>query len=95
MKEFEDILDRAEKNMGDPEKVFAVALVGLKNAPGMRIQEIMSLAKNYFLSHKEENSSSSSQNTSSSLGLSRAQRRAMQRSEKRTNNVKKKKNKKK
>ena len=96
MKEFEKILDDAEKEMGDPKLTFAFVLVGLEHNPHMNLQRLLDLKKIFDSNH---NSHSLRVPLNSSIptisGKSRTERRAMERMNKvKSGSTKKKKNKK-
>ena len=43
MKEFEAILDQAEKNIGNPEELLGFVLIGSDHMPGARILNLLKL----------------------------------------------------
>lgn len=87
MKEFENILDKAEKEMGDPEFTFGFVLMGLEKKPNMRIQELLELKKVVDIQQQPPLASK----VMMSGGCSRAERRAMERMNKGSSKKKKRK----
>lgn len=88
MKEFEAILDQAEKNIGNPEELLGFVLIGSNHMPGARILDLLKL-KDIF--DKQQSG------FSNIAGSSRAERRALNRQAKRksSNGTNRKKNNKK
>lgn len=76
MKEFEAILDQAEKNIGNPEELLGFVLIGSSHMPGARILDLIKL-KDIF-----DKQQSGFPNI---LGLSREERRSMERQNKNKN----------
>ena len=74
MKEFENILDQAEKNIGDSKQLFAFVLIGQQYKPYLRIRE--------FLMLKDDFDNQRQANLSNTGGSSRAERRLLNRENK-------------
>lgn len=89
MKEFEEILDRAEQNIKDPEELLGFVLIGHNYKPEARIAELIML-KDVFDRQQQSG-------FSGIVGSSRAERRALNRQAKRksSNGTNRKKNNKK
>lgn len=71
MKEFEDILDQAEKSLQNPEELFGFVLIGHNYMPNAKIAELLML-KDVFDSQQQSG-------LPYTVGSSRAERRALDR----------------
>lgn len=79
--EFEAILDKAEKSMGDPNLIFGFVLIGLEKMPNIRINELLELKKVYDQTNGKLSEVSARGGNALPMmeGASRADRRAMER----------------